>query len=60
MKNLTDGLISTRMAICVILAILFAIIGGSVAIGYHFGYVEGVVETTADFLIGSPSAVCSF
>jgi ABC-type microcin C transport system permease subunit YejE len=60
MKNLTDGLISTRMAICVIFAILLTIIGCSAAIGYHFGYVEGVVETTADFLIASPSAVCSF
>lgn len=26
--------------------------------GYYFGYVDGVIETTADFLTDNPSAVC--
>lgn len=26
--------------------------------GHHFGYVDGVIETTADFLSDNPSAVC--
>lgn len=47
------------MRILPVLACFVLVIAGSYLLGKHRGYVEGVIETTADFLSDNPSAVCS-